>query len=91
MIGVIGISCGRGIGATESGNDMVDVCGRFIVFTGPAADAGTGADADDGSGADADEGGFVEVVVVVVGVEVEVVVVLVGVEVTIFDGLGCGF
>lgn len=77
VIGVIGISCGRGICVTESGNDKVDVCVRFIVFTGPGAVAvaGTGTDADDGT---------VEVVVVVV-------VVLVGVDVTLFDGLSCGF
>jgi hypothetical protein len=79
VIGVIGISCGRGICVTESGNDKVDVCVRFIVFTGPDAVAGTGT----GTGADADDG-TVEVVVVVV-------VVLVGVDVTLFDGLGCWF
>lgn len=55
MIGVIGISCGRGICVTESENDKVDVCVRFIVFTGPGAVAGTGTstgaadDADDGT------------------------------------------
>jgi hypothetical protein len=78
VIGVIGISCGRGICVTESGNDKVDVCVRFIVFTGPDAVAGTG------TGTGAGDDGTVEVVVVVV-------VVLVGVDVTLFDGLGCWF
>lgn len=60
VIGVIGISCGRGICVTESGNDKVDACVRFIVFTGPGAVAGTvavaGTGTSTGAADDADDG-----------------------------------